>query len=80
MIVVLDTNVWISDLAPTSNVGSAVRFYLRQHKARIGLPEVVRLESEVNLRTTLNDHIKETARFHFRIPRWRRTGASDERV
>ena len=64
MIVVFDTNVWISDLALTSNVGSAVRFYLREQKARIGLPEVVRLETEFHLRTTLTDHIKKIRSSH----------------
>ncbi len=64
MLVVFDTNVWISDLALTSHVGSAVRFYLREHKARIGLPEVVKLETEVHLRTTLNDHIQEIQSSH----------------
>lgn len=64
MIVVFDTNVWISDLALTSNVGSAVRFYLREQKARIGLPEVVRLETEFHLRTTLTDHINEIRASH----------------
>ena len=64
MIVVFDTNVWISDLALTSNVGSAVRFYLREHKARIGLPEVVKLETEVRLRTILNEHIQEIQSSH----------------
>jgi hypothetical protein len=64
MIVIFDTNVWISDLALTSNVGSAVRFYLREQKARIGLPEVVRLETEVHLRTTLTDHINDIQSSH----------------
>lgn len=64
MIVVFDTNVWISDLALTSNVGSAVRFYLREQKARIGLPEVVKLETEVHMRTTLSEHIQEIQSSH----------------
>jgi hypothetical protein len=64
VIVIFDTNVWISDLALTSNVGSAVRFFLRERNARIGLPEVVRLETEFHLRTTINDHIEEIRRSH----------------
>ena len=58
MIVIFDTNVWVSDLALTSNVGSAVRFFLRDQNARIGLPEVVRLETEYHLRTKINEHIE----------------------
>lgn len=57
MIIIFDTNIWISQLALMSNVGSAVRFYLREQKGRIGLPEVVRLETEFHLRTTLAKHI-----------------------
>ena len=57
MIVIFDTNIWISDLALTSNVGSAVRFYLREQRGRIGLPEVIKLETEFRLRTTLAEHI-----------------------
>ena len=57
VLVVFDTNVWIAELALTSNIGSAVRFYLRERKARIGLPEVVRLETEYHLRASLTEHI-----------------------
>ena len=64
MIVVFDTNVWISDLALTSRVGSAVRFYLRERKARIGLPEVVKLETQVHLRTFLSEHIQKVQSSH----------------
>jgi len=64
VIVVFDTNVWISDLALTSNVGSAVRFYLREQQARICLPEIVKLETEFHLRTTLNDHIDNIQSSH----------------
>jgi hypothetical protein len=64
VIVVFDTNVWISDLALTSNAGSAIRFYLRERKARIGLPEVVKLETEFQLRTTLAEHINQIQSSH----------------
>jgi hypothetical protein len=47
-----------------SNIGSAVRFYLREKRARIGLPEVVKLETEVHLRTILNNHIQEIQSKH----------------
>lgn len=64
MLVVFDTNVWIADLALASNVGSAIRFYLRERKARIGLPEVVKLETEFHLRTTLTEHISQIQSSH----------------
>jgi len=64
MLIVFDTNVWISDLALTSNVGTAVRFYLREQKARIGLPEVIKLETEYHLRATLRGHIEKIQSSH----------------
>jgi PIN domain len=67
VIIVFDTNVWISDLALTSSVGSAVRFYLREQKARIGLPEVIKLETEVNLRTMITEHIQDIQSRHRRL-------------
>jgi predicted nucleic acid-binding protein len=57
MIIVIDTNIWLSELGLNSPQGSATRFYLRQNKARIALPEVVRLEVEHNLRNRLKDFI-----------------------
>ena len=53
MLVVFDTNIWIFDRALTSQVDSAVRFYLREGKARIGLPEVIQLETESRVCATL---------------------------
>ncbi len=64
MIVIFDTNIWISNLALTSNVGSAVRYFLSEQKALIGLPEVVKLETEFHLRTTLSDHIEKIRSSH----------------
>ena len=58
MIIIFDTNVWISDLALTSSVGSAVRFYLREQNARIGLPEVIKLETEIHLRKEITEQIE----------------------
>jgi hypothetical protein len=64
MIVIFDTNIWISDLALTSSVGSAVRFYLREQKGRIALPEVIKLETEFRLRSTLAEHINSIRASH----------------
>ena len=54
MIVVLDTNIWIKELALQSNLGSATRLYLRQQGATVALPEVIELETKHNL----NEHIE----------------------
>lgn len=57
MIVVLDSNIWISHLGLNSPVGTAVRFFIKSRKAQIALPEVIRLETENNLRDHLNSRI-----------------------
>lgn len=59
MIVVLDSNIWISQLGLNSPVGTAVRFFIKNRKAQIALPEVIRLETENNLRDRLNGHISK---------------------
>lgn len=58
MIVVFDTNVWYSQLGLKSPPGAAVRFFLRQHGAKVAIPEVVRLEVTQNLSKRLLQHIK----------------------
>jgi len=57
MIVVLDTNVWLKELALNSDLGSALRFFLKHRPARLALPEVVRLEVQHNLRSLIRDAV-----------------------
>lgn len=57
MIIVLDTNVWLSELGLNSTLGAATRFFIKQKNAKIALPEVVRLETERNLRNRLRECI-----------------------
>jgi hypothetical protein len=64
MIVVCDTNVWLSELGLRSGAGSALRFYLKHQGARLALPEVVRLEVVHNLRARLLGHIDRISREH----------------
>ena len=58
MIVVFDTNVWLSELGLRSGAGAATRFYLKHSGARVAIPEVVRLEVEQNLTSRLMKHIE----------------------
>jgi hypothetical protein len=64
MLVVLDTNVWISELALNSSRGAAVRFYLKRTGAVLVIPEVIRLEIEHNLKSTLSDLADRAAASH----------------
>jgi hypothetical protein len=53
MIVVFDTNIWLSHLGMRSPAASAIRFFLKQNDYRLALPEVIRLEVEANLQDKL---------------------------
>lgn len=59
MIVVLDSNVWLSELGLRSGAAAAVRFFFNQSKARVAVPEVIQLEVRHNLTNRLSTHAKE---------------------
>jgi hypothetical protein len=59
MIVVLDSNVWLKELALNSGSGSALRFFLKQRPARLAIPEVVRLEVQHHLRVQIEKSIEK---------------------
>jgi hypothetical protein len=58
MIVVFDSNIWLSELGLRSGAGAAVRFYLKHSGARVAIPEVVRLEVQHNLKARLTKYIE----------------------
>lgn len=64
MIVIFDTNIWLSELGLRSPTSAAARFYLKHRGARIALPEVVRLEVEQNLTSRLLEHIEGIRKAH----------------
>lgn len=57
MIVVFDSNVWLSELGLRSGAAAAAKFFLNHNGARLAVPEVVRLEVQHNLRALLTEHI-----------------------
>lgn len=59
MIVVFDTNIWLSELGLRSPTAAAARFYLKHRGARVAIPEVIRLEVEQNLTSRLMKHIED---------------------
>lgn len=59
MIVVLDSNVWLSELGLRSGAAAAVRFFLNQSSAKVAVPEVIQLEVRHNLTNRLSTHAKE---------------------
>lgn len=49
MYIVLDSNIWISEWGLNTTKGAAVRFYIKQNKAQIALPEIIKEEVVGNL-------------------------------
>jgi hypothetical protein len=64
MIVVFDTNIWLSQLGMQSPAASAVRFFLKHNNHRLALPEVIRLEVERNLQNKLISFIEDIRTAH----------------
>ncbi len=64
MIVVLDSNIWLSELGLRSPLGAVTRLFIRQHGARIALPEVIRLEVERHYRNRLREFIAKIQDSH----------------
>lgn len=59
MIVVFDSNVWLSELGLRSGAAAAARFFLNQSNSQVAVPEVVQLEVRHNLTNRLSAHTKE---------------------
>lgn len=64
MIVILDTNIWLTEMGLRSPLGAVARLYLQQKHARLALPEVVRLEVEHNLRNRLKEYVSHLQDTH----------------
>lgn len=64
LVVVLDSNIWMQERMLRHSVGSAVRFFLRRSNARLVVPEVVRLEVELNLEQELMALVSELREGH----------------
>lgn len=64
MIIVFDSNIWLSHLGMRSPAASAIRFFLKQNNYLLALPEVIRLEVEANLHTKLMNFIDEIKNAH----------------
>jgi hypothetical protein len=70
MIVVPDTNIWLKELALNSGLGSAVRFFLKQRGASIGLPQVVEMEVKTNARRMIEEAIERANRSARELGSW----------
>lgn len=64
MIIVFDTNIWLSTIGLHTGRASAVKFYMASLKSQVGLPEVVRLETEHHIRKALNENVSKIKEAH----------------
>jgi predicted nucleic acid-binding protein len=55
-IVVLDSNVWLSELALMTPLGCAFSHYIMVSDIKIGLPEIIEVETKYNLKKHLIDY------------------------
>lgn len=67
MIVVFDSNTWIREIGLRSSAASAVKFFLKQEGAKIGLPEVIRYEATSELKKHLLNSIAQIRTEHRKL-------------
>jgi hypothetical protein len=67
MIVVFDTNIWKSQVYLQSSQAAAVRFFLRQKSAKVGLPEVIKREVDSHVRRDIRSLIHSIRGDHQRL-------------
>jgi PIN domain-containing protein len=67
MIVVFDSNIWLSQLGLRSGSAAAAKFFINHQRATLAIPEVVRLEVEHNLRNDLTEYIEEIRTNHRKL-------------
>jgi hypothetical protein len=64
MYVILDSNIWISELGLNSSLGAAARFFFKSQGAIVVLPEVIKLETERHLKSELTKYVSEVRKKH----------------
>ncbi len=64
---IFDTNIWKTNLYLKSSASAAVKFFLQRHRAKVGLPEVIRLEIERHLRLDIRAMRDRIALEHNRL-------------
>jgi hypothetical protein len=64
MIIIFDTNIWRSELGLQTIKGTAVKYYIKQNKIKIALPEVIRLEAEELITELISTNIQQLKKSH----------------
>ncbi len=66
-IIVLDTNIWLSELALMSPLGCAFSHYITVSNIKIGLPEVVEIEAKNNFKKNLINYREDIRKNYNRM-------------
>jgi hypothetical protein len=64
MFIVIDSNIWISELGLSTAKGLAAQFFIKKQEATIAIPEVVRREVEINIKNSLSVHCENIKKSH----------------
>ena len=64
MYVVLDSNIWFSELGLGTAQGAALQFFVKEQNAVIAVSEVVKREVEFNLTKALSENCKAIKKNH----------------
>lgn len=64
MFIVLDSNIWLSELGLNTSKGAATRFYIKQKNAKLALPEIIKEEVERNLYNSLSEYSSDIQKSH----------------
>ena len=67
MLVLIDSNIWLSSLALRSSLSAAVLFHISQRGWTVVVPEVVYLEVEANLRALLTSAVDSVQTNHRKL-------------
>lgn len=64
MYVVIDSNIWISELGLSTAKGLALQFFIKQKDAVIAIPEVVKREVEIKIQEALTKYCDDIQKSH----------------
>ena len=64
MQIVIDSNIWISELGLSTAKGLALQFFVKRKNGVIAIPEIVKREVEMHIRDALTKHCNDIRRSH----------------
>ena len=64
MYVVIDSNIWISELGLSTAKGLALQFFVKRQRGIIAIPEFVKREVEIHIRDALTEHCENIKKSH----------------